>query len=105
MAVDFESFLYSCQKLLVVIDFQIGVDTALHENSGSAKGEGFFDLLVNDMFRQNIGFRIALDAIERAERAELPADIRVIDIPVDDIADDIIRMKPFPDSITYSSSA
>src|ERR1700674_2876398 len=33
--VDSESLFYSAQKLLVVIDFQIGMNATLHENSGS----------------------------------------------------------------------
>src|SRR5690606_16359072 len=48
---------------------------------------------------QDIGFRVPLDPVERAERAELLADVRVVDIAVDDVADDAVAMAGLPDGV------
>jgi hypothetical protein len=63
--------LIPASKFFVVIDLQIRMDAALHQYSSAAQGEGFFDLLINDVIGKNVGFVVALHAIERAESAEL----------------------------------
>ena len=42
---------------------------------------------------QDVRFRIPFYPVERAKAAELFADIGVVDIAVDDIADDVVGMK------------
>src|SRR6185369_3364501 len=51
------------------------------------------------MIRQNVSLGVALNPIERAERAELFADVRVIDIAINDVADDVVRLQSLPDAI------
>src|SRR5262249_28263831 len=48
---------------------------------------------------KDICFAVALDTIERAEAAEFLTDIRIVDVPIDDIADDVVRMKTLPNLI------
>src|SRR5262249_33623017 len=89
MAVNLKSLLDSGNEALVIVDLQILMNTALHENSRPAQHQRFFDFLINHVIRQNIGLWIALDSIERAEGAEFFTNIRVVNIAIDDIADDI----------------
>src|SRR6516225_1961397 len=72
---------------------------ALHQNSCAAKGEGFLDLFVDDVIRQNVSLGVTFHAIKRAKCAELSADICVVDIPVDDVADNVVRMQSLPNSV------
>src|SRR5215475_4733148 len=51
------------------------------------------------MVWQDICLSVALDAVKRAERAKLLAHVCVIDIPIDDIADDVVRMEPMTNLI------
>src|SRR4029453_12711292 len=99
MAVDLKSLLDSGKEALIIVDLQVRMNTALHENSRPAQHQRFFDFFIDHVIRQNIRLWIALDSIERAERAELFAHIRVVNIAIDDIADDIVRVNALPDSI------
>jgi hypothetical protein len=51
------------------------------------------------MIGQNVCFSVPLHTIESAKRAELFADVRVIDIAINDVADHIVRMPPIPDFV------
>src|SRR6516162_1673963 len=73
---------------------------ALHQNSCAAKSEGFLDLFVDDVIRQNISLSITFHAIKSAECAELSADICVVDIPVNDVADDVVRMQSLTNTVS-----
>ena len=99
MAVDLVAFLDSREQLLVIVDLQIGMDPALHKNASTAQRQRFFDFLVDDVIRQDVGLVVALHAVERAEGAEFLADVGVIDIPIDDVADDVLGMPAQPDAI------
>src|SRR5207249_11970088 len=90
MAVDRIPFFDSGQKALVIIDFQIRVYAALHKNSGPTEGHRRLDFFVCDMIGWNVSLGIPLDSIKRAEGTKFFADVRVIDIPIDDVADDVV---------------
>src|SRR6187549_3134978 len=92
MAVDRKALLYSGQELFVVIDLEIGMNAPLHKYSGAAERQGFFDLLVDHVIREDVGFGVSLHPIEGTECAELFADVRIVDIPINDVADHIVRM-------------
>src|SRR5262245_3108690 len=94
MAMNAESILYAREQPLIVIDLQVRMNAALHQNARSAELDRFLDLLVDDIIRKNVGFRIALDAIESAEGAELSAHVCVIDVAVDYVTDDAVGMQP-----------
>src|SRR5215510_12494452 len=72
---------------------------ALHENSCPTQHQCFFNFPVDNVIRQDIGLWIALDSIERAEHAELFTHVRIVNIAIDDIANDVVRVKTLPDSI------
>ena len=74
------------QQLEVVVDRELGVMAALHENLRAADrfelGDLRADLLVGS---ENVVVLVALRAHERAELAVDVADVRVIDVAVDDV--------------------
>ena len=73
------------EEILVVVDPEVRVMAALHEEAGAADRERLLDLLVDHGLRQEI--RLALIArapVERAEVAVGDADVRVVQVPVDD---------------------
>jgi len=46
-----------------------------------------------DLFRgKHVAFVVPRRAVERAERAERVAEVRVVDVAVDDVRDDLVRM-------------
>src|SRR5215510_3528117 len=98
MAVNLKPFFDAGKQPLVVIDFQIRMNSSLQQDPRTYKRNGLFDLFMDHMVRQNIGFRIAFDAVKGAECTELLTYVCVVDIAIDDVTDDIIRM-PAPANI------
>src|SRR5262249_25077870 len=75
------------------------MNATLHKNACATESERLFDLFVDDVIRKHVGFGIALHAVERAKRAELLTHIRVVDVAVDDVANDVIRMPALADTV------
>jgi len=72
---------------------------ALEQNAGPAQIDGLLNLVEDNLTRKHIAFGMSHGPIESAEAAILRAEIRVIDIPVDDIRDHALRMKFPPQSV------
>ena len=86
--VDLVARLDRAEEILVVVDPEVGVVAALHEEPGAADRERLLDLLVDDGLGQEV--RLALVArapVEGAEVAVGDADVRVVQVPVDDERD------------------
>jgi hypothetical protein len=66
--------------------------TALHEDLHAAERLGLVDLRADLLVGERPAFRILRAAIERAEAAVGDADVRVVDVPVDDVRDRVVRM-------------
>src|SRR5262245_6156183 len=63
---------------------------ALHEEGRAAERERLLDLLVDDRLREEVALaRVAGPAVERAEVAVRVADVRVVQVPVDDERDPV----------------
>src|SRR5690242_2591154 len=77
------------QQVLVPLDIKIGMKTALHKDARSAERERLVYPLTDLVYRMDICVRLSRPAIKRAERADYVADIRVVDVPVDDVRDNI----------------
>src|SRR5215813_1120267 len=75
------------------------MQSALHQNAGAAERDGLVDLLADLFERADVRVRRSGPAIERAERTDYVADIRVIDVAIDDVGDDVIRMAARADLI------
>src|SRR5882672_321219 len=68
------------------------MQAALHQNAGAAECDRFIDLLADFLQCPDISVRRTWPAIESAEGANYIANIRVIDIAVDYVGDDVVRM-------------
>src|SRR5262249_39354614 len=79
MAVNLKPFFDAGKQPLVVIDFQIRMNSSLHQDPRTSKRNGLFDLFMDHMVGQNIGFRIAFDAVKGAECTELLTYVCVVD--------------------------
>ena len=66
---------------------------ALHQDAGAADRERLLDLLEDDRLRQQVALtRVAGAAVEGAEVAVGDADVRVVDVAVDDEGD-LVRVE------------
>src|SRR5262249_44672393 len=72
------------EQILVVVDPEVGMVTALHQETGAADRQRLFDLLEDDRLGQDVALaRVAGAAVERAEVAVRVADVRVVQVAVD----------------------
>ena len=86
--VDRVAALDRAEEILVEVDPEVRVVAALHEDAGAADRERLLDLLEDDRLRQQVALaRVAGAAVEGAEVAVGDADVRVVDVPVDDERD------------------
>ena len=86
--VDRVALLDRAEEVLVVVDGEVGVVAALHEDAGAADCERLLDLLEDDGLREQVALgAVAGPAVEGTEVAVGDADVRVVDVPVDDERD------------------
>src|SRR5436309_5025 len=77
--VDLVARLDRAEQILVVVDAEIRVVTALHQQSGAAEGDRLFDLLEDDGLRQQVALaRVSGTAVKGAEVAVGVADVRIV---------------------------
>ena len=83
--VDLVPGLDRAEEILVVVDPEVGVMTALHQEPRATDREGLLDLLVDDGLREEVALaHVARSAVERAEVAVGDTDVRVVEVPIDD---------------------
>lgn len=81
------------EQILVPVNFQIGVQTALHENAGAAEINGLLDFGEDRLPGKDVAFLVTRRPVKRTKAAVLGAEIGVIDVPVDDVADNPLRVQ------------
>ena len=69
---------------------QLGMMPALQQNLRAAQRERLLDLPVHLVERDDVGVGVLLGAVERAELAIDVADVRVVDVAVNDVGDDLV---------------
>ena len=78
------------KQVEIIIDGQLRVMAALHQHLRTAKRDGFLDLFVHLVERDDIGIVVLFHAVKRAEFAINVADVCVIDIAVNDVGNDVV---------------
>src|SRR4051812_29837998 len=90
MQVDLVARLDRAKEILVVVDPEVGMMTALHQKPGAAERDRLLDLLEDDGLREQVALtRVAGASVEGAEVAVRVADVGVVEVPVDDEGDAI----------------
>src|SRR5262245_12913130 len=69
------------------------METALHQDARSSQVQCLLDFVEDSRVRKNVTLRMAHRPVERAEAAILRAEIRVVDIAIDDITDHAFGME------------
>src|ERR1700716_2145846 len=68
------------------------MQTALHQDASSAERNRFINLVADFVDGADVSVRRTRPPVESTEGANYVADIRVVDIAVDDVSDDVVRM-------------
>src|SRR5207247_2531991 len=91
-----ESLLDAAQHLLVPVNFQIGMQAALHQHARAAEFDRLANLVVDRFEIEDVplfSFGSLQWTIKRAECAVLGAEVRVINVAIDDVSDHALGMK------------
>ena len=100
MAPDFKALLNAPQQIFVPFDSEVRMKATLHQNSGTAKRNRLVNLFANLIDRPHVRIGRSRPAIKRAERTNNITNVCVVDIPVDDVGDDVLGMPSLPDLIS-----
>ncbi len=81
------------------------MEAALHQNAGAAEGNGLVNTITNFVYRMHVCVRLTGPAVKRTEGADDVADVRVVDISVNDIRNYIARILALTDLVRGKADA
>ena len=91
-----------------LVDFEVGMQTSLHEHARAAEFNGLANFFVDSVEIKNVtlfGGGPFQRAIESAERAIFGAEIRVVNVAIDDVGDYALGMFGAPDGVGLHADA
>src|SRR5262249_41660757 len=87
------------EEVFVPRQRQIRIMPTLQQQLNAAYGDGLVDLAEDVFESEHVAVGRAHRTVERAEIALGDADVRVVDVAIDDVGDDPVRMLPGPDGV------
>src|SRR6476620_4213491 len=87
------------QQVLVPLDVAVRVQAALHQDARAAKCNRLVYSLTDLVYRVNVGVRLTRPPVKRAEGADDIADVRVVDVAVNDVGDERSVVLTLPDLV------
>ncbi len=86
--------LHPAEELFVPGDRQVGVEAPLQQDLHAAQVDRLLELLAELVARQDVALGLVGGrAVEVAELAARDADVRVVDVAIDDVGDDALRVE------------
>ena len=79
------------QQVEIPLERDVRIVPALHEDLHAAQRLRLVDLRADLLERERVPFAVLRPPVERAEAAVGDADVRVVDVAVDDVRDDVAR--------------
>ncbi len=95
----------SAQQVFVPFDAKVRVQSSLHQNTGAAELNRLVNLSADFVDGPHVGIGRAGPSIERAEGAHDVADVRIVDVAIDDVSDDIVRVASLANFISGRTDA
>ena len=87
------------EQILVPRQRQVGIVAALQQQLHAADGDRLVDLAEQLVEAEHVAFRRSDRPVERAEVALRDADVRVVDVAVDDVGDDAVGVLAGADGV------
>src|ERR1700694_5762052 len=82
----------SAQEVFIPLETEVWMQPALHQHSRTAERDGLVNLRANLIHRAHISVRGTGPSIKGAEGADHVADVGVVDVSIDDVGDDVVRV-------------
>ena len=105
MEVDRKPLLDRTEQILEIFDLQIRIDAALHQHARATEVHGLLNLGEDLLFRENVALLVTHRPVEGAEAAVLGAEVRMVDVAVDDVARHALRVKLAADGVGFHADA
>ena len=80
------------EQVFVSLDAEIRMQPSLHQNTGAAQRDCLVNLLADFVERAHVSVGRARPSIERTEGADHVANVRVVNVSIDDVGDDVVGM-------------
>src|SRR3989442_11242316 len=93
------------QQVLIPFDTKVRMQSALHQDAGAAERNCFIDFRANLVQSANVSVRRAWPPVEGTEGTNNIAYIRVIDVAVNDVGDNVGRMFSFTYLVSGGANA
>ena len=93
------ALLHRAEQILVPLDRQIGIVAALQQQLHAAERDRLVDLAEDLLEAEHVALARSDRPVERAEVAARHADVRVVDVAVDDVGDDAVGMLARADAV------
>ena len=87
------------KQVLIPLDIEVRVKAALHQHARAAEFDRLIDTLLDLFHRMDVGVGFSRPSVEGAEGADDVADIRIVDIAVDDVRYDLITVLALADLV------
>ena len=84
--------LHRAEQVLIPLQRQIRIVSSLQQELNAADGNRLVDLPEDLVETENVSIRRSHVSIERTEVAFRDADVRVVDVAIDDVGDDAVRV-------------
>ena len=95
--------LHRPEQIFVPRERQVGIVPALQQQLHAAQRARLFDLLEDLVEAEHVAFAVPDLAVERAEVAARHADVGVVDVAVDDVGDEAVRVLPPPHAVGHAA--
>src|SRR5262245_2333503 len=96
------ALLHRTEEIFVPVDWQIRVVAALKKELDAADRNRLVDLLEDLVEAEHVTVSVSHRAVEGAEVTACDADVRVVDIAVDDVRDDSLGMLAGADLVRHA---
>src|SRR6266446_2472105 len=93
------------QKIFVPLNSKVRMQPALHQHARAAERNRLVNLRANLVDRAHVGVGRARPAIERAESTHDIADVRIVNVSIDDVGDDVFRMTRLANFVSRGADA
>ena len=75
------------------------MESTLHQHTGAAQGNRLIDFRADFIDRSNVSIGRARAAVESTEGTDDITDIRIVNVAIDDVCDDVFGMTPLADFV------
>ena len=87
------------QKIFIPLNAKIRMESTLHQHTGAPEGNRLIDFRANLIDGTDVSIGRARTAVESTEGTDDITDIRIVNVAIDDVCDDVFGMTTISDFV------